>query len=127
MFSGKLGAIHKDSKGGGGLEKSLHPLTLGWGSLKPIITQYFPCRYVILEIARSSGLAGIIFHLRLEGKKRISMSCFLLVLQRMNNVKYNFIMLKNEMESYVRIGRRGLKNLGGRGGVIILQKSSLRN
>ena len=32
------------------------------------------------------------------------MSCFLLVLQRMNNVKYNFIMLKNEMESYVRIG-----------------------
>ena len=26
--------------------------------------------YVILEIARSSGLAGIIFHLRLEGKKK---------------------------------------------------------
>ena len=30
-----------------------------------------------------------------------------IVLQRMNSVKYNFIMLKNEMESYVR----GLKNL----------------
>ena len=37
---------------------------------------YFPCRYFILEIARSSGLAGIIFHLRLEGKKSIRMSCF---------------------------------------------------
>ena len=29
----------------------------------------------------------------------------------MNSVKYNFIRLKNEMESYVRIGGRGLKNL----------------
>ena len=29
----------------------------------------------------------------------------------MNSVKYNFIMLKNEIESYVRIGGRGLKNL----------------
>ena len=40
----------------------------------------FPSRYFILEIARSNGLAGIIFHLRLEGKKHIRMSCFLLVL-----------------------------------------------
>ena len=39
------------------------------------------------------------------------MSCFLLVLQIMNSVKYNFIMLENEMESYVRTGVRGLKNL----------------
>jgi hypothetical protein len=29
----------------------------------------------------------------------------------MNSVKYNFIILKDEMESYVRIGGRGLKNL----------------
>ena len=29
----------------------------------------------------------------------------------MDSVKYNFIMLKNEVESYVRIGGRGLKNL----------------
>ena len=29
----------------------------------------------------------------------------------MNGVKYNFIMLENEMESYVRIGGRVLKNL----------------
>ena len=29
----------------------------------------------------------------------------------MNSVKYNFIMLKNEMESYLKIGGRGLKNL----------------
>ena len=65
----------------------------------------------MLEIARSSGLAGIIFHLRLECKKRIRMSCFLLVSQRMNSVKYNFIMLNNERETYVRIGRRSLKNL----------------
>ena len=68
-------------------------------------------RYFILEIKRSSGLAGIIFHLRLEGKKGIRMSCIWLVLQRMNSVKYNLIVLKNEMESYVRIGGRGLKNL----------------
>ena len=38
------------------------------------------------------------------------MSCFSLLLQIMNSVKYNFIMFKNEMESYVRIGKRGLKN-----------------
>ena len=31
----------------------------------------------MLEIARSSGLAGIIFHLRLEGKIRVRMSCFI--------------------------------------------------
>ena len=37
----------------------------------------------------------VIFHFRLEGKKRIRMSCFLLELQIMNSVKYNFIMLKN--------------------------------
>ena len=80
---------------------------------------------------RSSGLEGIIFHLRMEGKKRIRMSCFLLVLQRMNSVKYNFIMLKNEMESYVIIGGRGLKNLTypymGIGGGKKFPKSSLRN
>ena len=29
----------------------------------------------------------------------------------MNSVNYNFIMFKNEMESYIRIGGRGLKNL----------------
>ena len=29
----------------------------------------------------------------------------------MNSVKYNFIMLKNKMESYIRIGVSGLKNL----------------
>ena len=39
----------------------------------------------------------------------------------MNNVQYNYSMLKNEMESYVRIGDRGLKYLtyplhGVRGG-----------
>ena len=66
---------------------------------------------ILLEIAQSSGLAGITFHLRLEGKKRIRMSCFLLVLQRMNSVKYNCLMLKNEMASYVRIGGMSLKNL----------------
>ena len=34
----------------------------------------------MLEITRPSGLAAIIFYLRLEGKKRIRMSCFLLAL-----------------------------------------------
>ena len=47
----------------------------------------------------------------LEGEKRIRMSSFLIVLQRMNSLKDNFIMLKIEMESYVRTGVRGLKNL----------------
>ena len=61
----------------------------------------------MLEIARSSGLAGIIFHLRLEGKKRIRMSCFSVT----DPFLTTFFMLKNEMESYVRIGARGLKNL----------------
>ena len=53
------------------------------------------------------------YHILFESgrKKSIRMSCFLLILQRMNSVKYNFSMLKNEMESYVRIGGRGLKNL----------------
>ena len=60
-------------------EKSLHTVTLVGEVVKPILTYYFPSRYFILEIARTSGLAGIIFHLRLEGKKRVRMSCFLLV------------------------------------------------
>ena len=67
-------------------------------------------------------MAGIIFHLRVKGKKCIRMSCFLLVLQRMNSLKYNFAMLKNEMESYVRTGGMGLKNLTypyGRVGVVV--------
>ena len=41
----------------------------------------------------------------------------------MNSVKYNFIMLKKEMESYVRIGERGFEKsyipLLGVGGVKI--------
>ena len=83
----------------------------------------------MLEIARSSGLAVIIFNLGLECKKRIKKSCFLLVLQRMNSVKYNFIMLKNEMESYVRIRGEGFEKFyvplhGGRGSKK-LTKSSL--
>ena len=44
---------------GGGLEKSPHTLTLGKGSNPFLRTIYI-----------RSGLAGIIFHLRLEGKKK---------------------------------------------------------
>ena len=44
-------------------------------------------------------------------KKSIRISSFLLVLQKMNSVKYNCIMLKKEMESYLRIWGKGLKNL----------------
>ena len=76
------------------MKKSLHTLTLGErGQTHEYVV--FSKSIFILEIARSSGLAGIIFHFRLEGKKRIRMSCFLLELQIMNSVKYNFIMLKN--------------------------------
>ena len=49
------------------MEKSLHTLTLGSGQTHSYVI-YFPSRNFILEIARSSGLAEIIFHLRLEGK-----------------------------------------------------------
>jgi hypothetical protein len=45
----------------------------------------------------------------------------------MNSVKYNFIMLKNEMESYIRIGGRGLKNLMYPYMRVGESKSSLRN
>ena len=50
-----------------------------FGGSNPFLRYIFQVD-IILEKARSSGLAGIIFHLRLEGKKRIRMSCFLLVL-----------------------------------------------
>ena len=49
----------------------------------------------------------------------------------MNGVKYNFIMLKNEMESYVRLGGKGFEQsyvpLHGVGEGQKLQKSSLIN
>ena len=69
------------------MEKSLYTLTLG-GGVKTHSYVIFSKSifYNVLEIARSSGLTGIKFHLRLEGKKRtIRMSCFLIVLQRMNS------------------------------------------
>ena len=69
--------------GGGGLEKSLHTLT--WGECE--IHSYVIFSKSIFYIS----LAGIIFHLRLESKKRFTMSSFLLFLQRMNNVQYNKI------------------------------------
>ena len=46
------------------MEKSLHTLTLEEGVSNQFLCNIFR-RYFILEIARSSGLAGIIFHLRL--------------------------------------------------------------
>ena len=60
--------------------------------------------------------------MRLEGKKRIGMSCFLLVLQRLDSLKYNFNVFKKEMESYIRKGGEGFKKSyvllhGERGGV----------
>ena len=51
----------------------------GEGRSNPFLRNIFQI-YIILEITRPSGLARIIFHLRLEGKKRIRMSCFLLFL-----------------------------------------------
>ena len=106
---------------GQGSEKSLHTLTLGRGS-KPFLRNTFPSRYFILEIRRSSGLAGIIFDLHLEDKKHIRMSCFLpflLFLISRQTGSFNvtdpflktFSYVEKEMDSYVRIGGRGLKNL----------------
>ena len=110
-----------------GLEKSLHTLTLGRG-VKPILTYSFPSGYFILKIARSIGLAGIIFHLRLEGIKRIvRMSCFSVTDPFLTTLYYvkklNGILCKNR--------GRGLKNLMYPymevGGGQKLSKSSLHN
>ena len=57
------------------MEKSLHTLTLGRRS-NPILRIFCKVSIVLLEIARSSGLAGIKFRLRLEGEIRIRKSCF---------------------------------------------------
>ena len=51
---------------GGGVGKISTYSYFGGGS-KPFLCNIF--QVDILEIAGSSGLAGIIFHLRLEGKK----------------------------------------------------------
>ena len=65
-------------------------------------------------------MAGIIFHLRLEGKKRIRMSCFSVTDSFLTTVYYvekrNGILRKNRGEgfekSYVRLhGGRGVKNV----------------
>ena len=63
------------------MEQSLHTLTLGRGS-NTFLRNIFQVDIFILEIARLNGLAGILFNLRLEGKKRISMSCLLLFILR---------------------------------------------
>ena len=55
-------------EGEGVWKKSVHTLTWGGGA-NPFLCNIFPSHYFTLEIARSSDLAGIIFHLRLEGKK----------------------------------------------------------
>ena len=61
------------------MEKSLHILTLGRGRGQTHSYVIFKIRYFILEIARSSDLAGITFNLRLTGKIRIRMRCFSVV------------------------------------------------
>ena len=59
----------------GGLQKSLHTLTSGRaGQIHFYVIFSKPIFYIINRA--SSGLARIILHLRLEGKKRIRMSCF---------------------------------------------------
>ena len=60
------------------MEKSLHTLTLGRGS-NPFLRNIFKVDVFILEIARSSGLARIIFNLHLKGKKywdELFFTCF---------------------------------------------------
>ena len=97
---------------------SIHTLTLereGSNSfLRNIFRQYF-----ILEISQSSGLAGITFHLHLEGKKRIRMSCFSVTDPFLTTSYYvekrNGILRKNRGEefekSYIPLhGGRGVKN-----------------
>ena len=71
-----------------------------FGGVKPILMYYFPSQYFIIKMAQSSGLSRIIFPLCLKGKKLIRMSCFLLVLQRINSVKYNK-RITLCMESYI--------------------------
>ena len=73
----------------------------------------------MLEIAQSSGLPGIIFHLRLEGKKRIRISCFSITdpfIRKFYYVeKQNVILHKNRGEGFEKSyvpshGGRGVKN-----------------
>ena len=72
--------------------KNFYILLLCGGRVKSILMQYFPTRYFILEISRSSGLAEIIFHLRLKGKKSIRRICFLLVFLVLICVKLRVLM-----------------------------------
>ena len=58
--------LRKGSQGEGGGWKNLYILLLWEGGQTH---SYVIFSKSILEIARLSGLAGIIFHLRLEGKK----------------------------------------------------------
>ena len=85
------------------LKKSLYTLTFGRGQNHSYVI--FSKSIFILEIVRSSGLARIIFHLRLEGKKRIKMSGFSVTDPFLTTFYYvekqNGILCKN----------RGLKNL----------------
>ena len=86
---------------GGGGWKNPYILLLWGGQTHSYLVFSKSIFYIINRPVK--WLAGIIFHLRLEGKK-VKDWLFLLVLQRMNSVKYNFFMLKNEMEFCVRIG-----------------------
>ena len=90
------------------MEKSLHIPNLGGGvRSNSFLRNIFQVDNFILEIARSSDLAGIIFYLRLEGKKRIRVSCFLLVLILRQTGSFSvtdtfltlFYYVENEMES----------------------------
>ena len=74
----KRNVILRKNKGGGSW-KNLYILLLWGGGSNPFLRNIFQVD-IYIKIARSSGLAGIIFHLHLEGKKLIRMSCFLFVL-----------------------------------------------
>ena len=85
------------------MEKTLHTLTLGSGGQTHSYVIFSKSKFYIRNRA-SSGLAGIIIYLPLEGEKRIRMSCFSVndpFLTRFRYVeKRNGILRKNRREGF---------------------------
>ena len=73
------------------MEKSPHTLTLGEGRSNPFLRNIFQ-----VDILYHKSRGQVVW----QGSYLI---CIWKV-KKMNSVKYNFIMLKNEMESYETIG-----------------------
>ena len=91
---------------GRGLEKALHTLTLERGS-NPFLRNILQVDILYYKSRDQVLWQGSHFICVWKVKNCIRMSCFSITDPFFNML----LLLKNEMESYVRIGGRGLKNL----------------